>query len=499
MSLRNILLASTSIATVGLATASYADVTAQQVWDDWKSQLQIYGDDGLTVSGETMANGVLTVSDVTLKGEEDDVSIVAEIGNLTFTEQGDGTVRVGMAPSYPITFSSNDFELTLLTSMEAVETLVSGTPDAMTYDLSAARYQIEIAHLSEYGDAIPGDARLTAYDLRASYQSTPGALNALVFDGSLGRVNVLIDFADPDGSDEYVTMGADLRDVALALDTALPMEFDVDNPDFDSLRDAHLVGSFGISGADYVFDINDNGDIAQGSVTTGSSLVEADLSFERLSYATMTNDITLDIVTPDLPMPLRLSADNYGYGVSLPTARADEAQTFDLSIDFSNIAINDAIWDMFDPGAVLPRDPITLQLEVFGKLRPLFDFLDPAQAAAIADAELPVELHSFTLDTLRVSGLGAMLSGSGALLFDNDDTQTFAPFPRPEGTAGLQIDGLNALLDNLIEMGLVQQGDIMGPRMMMGMFARSVGDDQMAVDVEILEGGEVRVNGNRVR
>jgi hypothetical protein len=48
-------------------------------------------------------------------------------------------------------------------------------------------------------------------------------------------------------------------------------------------------------------------------------------------------------------------------------------------------------------------------------------------------------------------------------------------------------------------MGLVPEQDVMGARMMVGMFARSTGDHQMETSVEVLPNGQVNVNGNRVR
>ena len=94
---------------------------------------------------------------------------------------------------------------------------------------------------------------------------------------------------------------------------------------------------------------------------------------------------------------------------------------------------------------------------------------------------------------------GAVITGEGSFTFDNEDLQSFAPMPRPEGDAAIQINGLNALLDNLVTMGIVPAEDVMGPRMMMGMFARSTGDDQMEIAIEVNKAGEVLVNGNRVR
>jgi hypothetical protein len=76
---------------------------------------------------------------------------------------------------------------------------------------------------------------------------------------------------------------------------------------------------------------------------------------------------------------------------------------------------------------------------------------------------------------------------------------TFAPLPRPEGALRVQINGLNGLLDNLVAMGLVPAEEMMAPRMMMGMFARSTGDDQLESQLEITGDGQVLANGQRIR
>ncbi len=161
--------------------------------------------------------------------------------------------------------------------------------------------------------------------------------------------------------------------------------------------------------------------------------------------------------------------------------------------------LGNGLRNLFDSGNVLPRDPATLQIALSGKAKALFNMLDPEQQMLMADNEMPFELSSVSLDTLKIMAAGALFTGTGAFTFDNEDTQSFAPLPRPEGDASFEITGLNALLDNLVAMGLVPEQDIMGPRMMMGMFARSTGDDQMAIDIDIDASGQVNVNGNRVR
>ncbi|MEL7181838.1 MAG: hypothetical protein AAFN63_18775, partial [Pseudomonadota bacterium] len=47
--------------------AANADVTAAQVWEDWKAQLALYGEDNLTIGAEETSSGVLTVRDLSLR------------------------------------------------------------------------------------------------------------------------------------------------------------------------------------------------------------------------------------------------------------------------------------------------------------------------------------------------------------------------------------------------------------------------------------------------
>jgi hypothetical protein len=198
-------------------------------------------------------------------------------------------------------------------------------------------------------------------------------------------------------------------------------------------------------------------------------------------------------------LPIELSLAQYGINFQMPTAATGESSDFAIGFDLIDLSIGDTIWSLFDAGNVLPRDPATIQLAMSGKAKALFDMFDPDQQDAMNDAESPYELESVTLDVLNVDAVGAKLTGDGAFTFDNSDMQSFAPLPRPEGEASIEITGFNKLLDNLVAMGLVPEQDVMGARMMVGMFARSTGDDQMETSVEVLPNGQVNVNGNRVR
>lgn len=104
-----------SAAALLAASPSQADVTAQQVWDNWKESLNVYGDGGVSIGSETMAGNSLTVSDIVLAMDDDDVSVESLIGTIVFSEQGDGTVSVVMSETTPITIDAGPGDIAKIT------------------------------------------------------------------------------------------------------------------------------------------------------------------------------------------------------------------------------------------------------------------------------------------------------------------------------------------------------------------------------------------------
>ena len=72
--------------------------------------------------------------------------------------------------------------------------------------------------------------------------------------------------------------------------------------------------------------------------------------------------------------------------------------------------------------------------------------------------------------------------------------------PLPSGTLNLMLTGGNALLDTLVNMGLVPEDQAMGARMMLGMFARpGDGPDTLVSTIQVNEDGSVLANGQRIK
>jgi hypothetical protein len=405
-----------------------------------------------------------------------------------------------MGDSFPLIITGSDgVVITIVMTQSNLEMIVNGTPELMTYDVSADSYQIAFQDAVDGDVTIGGDASMTMSDLSANYTVAEGEMREISSEMQIGSIDVLVDFQIPGSNGDYVTMGAKINDMRSQSEVTAPLDFNMDKADAYFDNGFAVAGGYVIDSADYVFDINAEGDQVSGSVSSGTVTLTGELNGETLAYDSQTADLDMNLLTSDFPLPISLSVAEYGTGFRMPVATTEEPADFGFKFDLVDLAIDESLWSIFDPAGVLQRDPATLQIALSGKAKALIDIMDPAAQADMMNTDMPFELSEVSLDTFKIMAAGALFTGTGAFMFDNGDMETFAPLPRPEGDASFEISGLNQLLDNLVAMGLVPEQDIMGPRMMMGMFARSTGDDQMAIDVEVLPNGQVNVNGNRVR
>jgi hypothetical protein len=482
------------------ANTAMADLSATQVWTDWKTQLTMSGTADITTSAEQQSGDTLNVRGLTLRFADEDVVLVADIGDLQFVEQRDGSVTITMPETYPITITGADgVIITVDISQSGMQMQVSGDPDVMTYDISADRYMIALRDVVDGSDTFTGDLRFMANDLTGTYQATNADLRNLQYNLAAGSFDILVDIQIPDSSGEYVTMGAKLAGLAMQADVTLPDEAQLKGSDDAFGAGLSMAGGYTIDRGEFVFDINAEGDQAAGSGSTGSSSLTLQASQQSVAYASQTRDLALQMLASGLPVPVDLSVAQYGVTFEVPMARSATAEPFRIGFDLVDLTLSDAIWDIFDPAAVLPRSPASVQIGLAGLARPLFDFFDPAQQQAINQSQTPFELAELNLTQLNIALAGANVTGSGGFSFDNSDMASFAPLPRPEGSVSITINGLNGLLDKIAAMGLIPADQLMAPRMMLGMFARATGDDQLESKLEVTKSGQVLANGQRIR
>ena len=502
--------AATAVATL-LGSTAVAEVTASQVWEEMKAQIDIYGE-GVTIGNEDVSGGTVTISDIVVDVSDDYDAIMVTVPQIVFAEQGDGTVAITLSDDIPFSFDSssydweNDtFEPTTYEGAvrhSGLSMIVSGTPEEMTYDYSADRYAVELDGATYKGAPFDVAGLFAMNDLAGTYVLTPGEVRSMSYDITAGGLDISFSADDPEAGIDFTFSGqiADLAVAAAVQFQEAILESGYDGEGFDpSTLLADISYTFG--NLAYVFDFAEDGMEADGQMTADGGAFTFAFDTDEVVYDAATQNVALDMTTNAVPFPVNATLAEYGLSLRAPLSVTDEPAPFDFAFNVTEFAVNDEVWQMGDPGGMFPREPLTVELALSGTATWLYDIFDmsPENQMALNDSDMPLQPDSISIDTLNVDALGVTATGDGAFTFDATDTVTVPGVPRPEGQANVEVTGLNALLDDLVAMGLVPEDQMMGARMMMGLFATSTGDDQLTSNVEINAQGHVIVNGQRIQ
>lgn len=232
------------------------------------------------------------------------------------------------------------------------------------------------------------------------------------------------------------------------------------------------------------------------SFAAGPARTGLEMNKDIFAVDTQVTTMSANLLPPMVPVETPISMDEVAMSFGMPVVTAEPAD-YGLGMKFTNLVIGDAVWGMIDPGAVLARDPINLDIDLSGKAK--IDVLDlmESEENGTPPKSMP-ELISADINTLALNLAGAAMTGTGAFTFDNSLVAMGGP-PMPLGVADLRLSGGNKLVDGLVAMGILSSDDAMGARMMMAMFGKPEGDDVLTSKIEAKEGGAIFVNGQRIQ
>ena len=504
------LVRTTAIAACLPATAAFADLTAADVWADWKSYMTSAGY-ALTAS-EVASGGALTVTGLTLSMDLSDETTegvaTVTMGDVRFVEQGDGSVSIELQGSsvFDVEFEAEPGE-TVNVSLDFVQTdpvmTATGDPSEVTYTYAASAAQMRMSDLT-INDVTLGteivNFDLTMNDLAYVTKTSPGATRSIDQSMNVGEIAYDVAVQDPENTESFKLTGA-MAGITFAGKGALPT--DVDPQDFNAMlnKGFGFDGTFATTSGNY--DMSFSGPDGSGTANSTSDGADIRVAMDTagLIYDVVQRNVAVNMLITEFPLPVSFSAAEVGTSVLMPLQKSPDEQDFGLSLALSDFSMSDVIWGLFDPQGQLPRDPATLVVDLSGQAKVLFDFLDPEQAAVLeATGAAPGELNALTLNALELDAAGARLTGKGDFVFDNSDLSTFDGMPRPLGGLDLTLVGGNGLIDKLVGMGLLPEDQAMGARMMMGLFAvPGEGEDTLNSRIEVNDEGHVLANGQRIR
>ncbi|MCF6234069.1 MAG: DUF2125 domain-containing protein [Rhodobacteraceae bacterium] len=481
-----------------------AGVTAQDVWADWKGYMSSVGYD--VTGNESQSGDTLTISDMTLSVTmpKIDGAITFTMNSLVFVGNGDGTVTVNMPSIMPVHISGKDggeeMDVTVNYTQSGHSLNVSGDPGDINYDYSASQVGISLAAFNFEGQAMPPEmARfaMTLTNIKTKSNIKTGDVREYSQTVSIDSLTYDAAFDDPD-SDDNGTFTGSLVDLTLVGKGVIPPNIDSD--DFAAILDAGFAfdGTFEFaSGNSSANAVGDGENFTMTTSSQGGHLGVA-MSRQHLAYDFGQKGISVNVTTNQLPFPVLAEMSEIGFKIDMPIDVSDQEQEFAMAVRLGDFTTSDMIWGLFDPGAVLPRDPASLILDLTGKVKVLANLMDPEVIENLTGP--PGEIHALTIKQILVSAAGAKLTGTGDFTFNNADLETFGGMPAPAGVMDLQLNGANGVMDKLIQMGLMAEAEAMPARMMMGLLAvPGEGEDSLVSKIEIGEDGSISANGQRIK
>ncbi len=483
-------------------TPALADVTADEVWQNWKDLGTAYSQ-SYSAGSEVRSGDSLTITDLSMELSADDGNVSGLISKVIFRETGDGRVEITMSNESLLTMQSKNengkaLSNTINIDQDGLTMIASGTPDAISYDIAVDSVVVTVLDFMIDGQPREMEMDLELSGLAAMYQVSPGEMTFSTSTFAAKAISFQAIGQDEEGTGEFELMGQ-MNNVAGASSGAAPKDMAED--DFV----AALAQGFTADGS-FTYDSGNltvMGQDPEGATTNfDSSSNGGSLNFsfdkDRIAYGLRSKGVQMKVSGSAIPFPeLAATYDEAALNLLLPLAQSDEAKDFALETRLQGLTVSDLLWGMIDPAASLPRDPATLVVSLSGKAKVLVDLLSESQETLMGEAP-PFAVEALNIDALQLTVAGAEFKGDGALAFDNMQPPVLGGMaPMPTGKLNLSLTGANTLLGKLQALGLVDPQITMTFGMMAGMLAKpGPTPDSLISEVEIKEGGQILSNGN---
>jgi len=492
------------LAALLISTAAHAELTADQVWTNWKAVSAASGQT-VTAASEAREGDTLAIKGLTIVSTFDGGSINGTIEAVNFRELGDGTVEVTMSPEYPVVVNSIESDgrkivINVAVRQPDLKIIASGSEAETRYDFTAPFVKAVVSDVTVEEKPIEMTLEVDVTALGGSYLVTAGTPKQLASSITADSAAMTLAMTDPETGGK-INMKGNVSDLVgnstgNLLDTAMMADMS------QALKAGFATdGSLAYGAGTFEFDMAEAADTTKGSATIGSGNIVFALDADRLNYGGGSKDVEVTLSGAWSPLPsVAMSYGEAAFNLLMPVSKSDEPGDFAFLMKLVDFTLSDDVWSLLDPEKILPRDPATIVIDTGGKANWGVDIMDPDGAEELAGDTMPVQLHALDVTNLTLKAAGAEVTGDGAFTFDNADTTTFPGVPLPTGQLDLKIVGANGLVDKLVQMGLLPEDQAMSARMMMGLFANAVegSDDTLTSTLEFKEKG-LFVNGQRLQ
>lgn len=535
---------------------AWADVTPEQVWQSW---LDYYKASGVTLTegSRNQQGDTLVITDAVMtspKVEEETGTATITIPQISLRDMGDGKVEMTMADTMPFVFTGKSAEDKPTEAkgkavMTGAKMIVSGTPEAMSYDVAMPVMTVTLDEISEDGTKVPMNVTVGVNDTTGTYQVDQTSGHQVVAALKSKSMNLSIVGNDPeDGSS--IDFKWNMADLAMDSTTIIPSGVTMDDLGAALKGGMEVKGTMTFGPGQIEATIVDKSEEAGGSgkitgTDNGGSGSFA-MSKAGLTYDAQSNGGKANMTFDQLPFPVDYAYDKAAMAMNMPVSAADVPSPFGFRMELGGLSVSENLWAMFDPSQQLPRDPVNLLIDLAGTAKVTADLFDPATMAA-DNSEMPFNFETLDIKSVAISAVGASVTANGAMKFlpapaqpegmdgmtgmdgmdgmsgmegmsgmdgmagDSIKNQSAEGEPTeeatdmaqagvlPVGTIEAKATGINTLLDKLTAMGLIPEDQVSGFRMMLALFAKADGEDSLTSKIEFREDGGVYANDQRIQ
>ncbi|MEP5762307.1 MAG: hypothetical protein ABJ327_23930 [Litoreibacter sp.] len=480
----------TCIAFLLSSSASFADVTAADVWEGLESRLDGLG--GFSATTEATSNG-LRVSELRF-GTNEEISLTLD-GAIELQENSDGTVNIVLPPELRGEVSLDTGETTEVTLSQSDMSLVaSGTPLAIQYALDASKLAFKGSYTSTNDDT-------GSYVIEAENVSGTSFVNkgeTIELDHSYDIKKIRVDAAGTSAPDVHTEAKSEGDDIAIRIAGNVP-DMDSDwplqaymNPDVDLTISIDQ----GYSVVDTATTVS--GNTTRTQMTTSKANTQIRLADNAASITGLAQEMAGPVVIDGWPLPeINLEIGAFETAIKVPLSKADDQSDASYKFGISGLSVNDELWDLFDANATIPRDPANLNIDISGTGNFALDQVSRSKSTdeLLADDVFDtVTLEDFSLDLA-----GAALNAVGKFAFDYTD-KTPDEAPKTDGQLDVSLTGAFTLLDNLVAIGLLQEQQTAGFKLMSNLFATPGStSDSLESRLEVKPDGSIFANGQQIK
>ncbi len=496
-----------------IATPSFADVTPQDVWDQWNSYMTSFG---YAVATEPQnAGGNLHWPEFTLsleipQNEKSRVkggTVGITLEGITMSDRGDGTVAIDMPAVSKIMIvgegtGDDDFAVSSTMTTEGYSMIASGQPGDINYVTDAVRIAMTVDEIDGKNGKMPtpGVLSFIMEGMKAENRITTGDIMQMSQDFSIVNLIYNIDITDPNPDEEgHFKWNGTIGGLSSTGVASIPRNMDM--TDLAAAMDAGYAmnGSMKYTTGQGAMDFADDESAFKMSTTSAGVDLTAAMSKAGIAYDVLVNQLRFNMSGNDIPFPISSGMSAFGLGVSMPIQASENDQPFGASITMRDVDLPLEVWGMADPTGALPHDPVTAEIDLTGNGRLFVNLMNEDEMTQLGmTGGVPGELSKVIVNKLLLKAAGATITAAADVDVDNKAKSIFNPaMPAIGGTANLRLTGVTGLIDKLAQMGLIPPG----PAMMASGMAKQLGKaesgpDDLSAAIVLTKEGSLTVNGN---